>query len=231
MLLYRLILLVSVISAICNTSFASALVWETKEIIVHPSYNETSTAQQFFFKNRGDTNVKITEIKTLCGCTTTAIQKVEFKPGEQFFIPVEYKFGKATGFKEKEIIVVTDEDPPASYILKLKTYIPTIAIISPVELVWHIGEKRRAKTAHLTMAIPPKAYVIEAMSTNDAFNVILSTVKSGSEYLVKVTPRYLDTETRGTIEVTLKIDGVTAEKIQKINTKIEPAMVSNTIAK
>ena len=205
---------------ICNIGRSQdALVWDARELEVEPSVTAKMVDQQFWFTNGSDHAVKILEAKTSCGCTTAAMVQTDFKPHERGFVPVEYKFGEATGLQEKEITVTTDEQPQKHYLLKLKANIPTIATASPGSLIWTFGEADVAKTAEISLNPAMKADVLEAMSTNDTFDVVFKIVKPGALYAVDVKPRRLDVETRGAIELTVKLENG-FERIETIPVEI-----------
>jgi hypothetical protein len=196
----------------------NALVWDQTVLEVYPPVTDAFTKQKFHFVNASDKPVTFTNVETSCGCTTTSMVKTVFAPHERGEVPVQYEFGRGEGFQEKDIVVTTDERPPVDYTLKLKTYIPTVAVISPVSLDWTLGEAKSLKTTSITLAESLKASILEARSTNDEFQVTLKTVKPGTDYTVEVEPRHLNFETRGVVEFTVELEG--GERIAKMNVSI-----------
>jgi hypothetical protein len=62
------------------------------------------------FKNTGDELLKISDIKTSCGCTTAALAKREYKPGEEGMIPVQFNTTNYGGPVTKTVQVQTNAD-------------------------------------------------------------------------------------------------------------------------
>jgi hypothetical protein len=57
----------------------------------------TKNTCELTFTNTGRASLKITKIKTTCGCTVTQLEKREYAPGESGTIKVTYTAPKATG--------------------------------------------------------------------------------------------------------------------------------------
>lgn len=218
----QLIIILFLLASSGKILAGNALEWDSLEREVFPAVGEDKTLQDFWFTNNSKQTVKIAETKTSCGCTTTPMKQIEFKPKERGFIPVLYNFGKSTGLQSKEIVVISNETPPVSYILKLKTHIPELCKIAPPVLFWKVGGSPDSKTSSITLSPTAKAEILEASSTNDNFQVVFQAGKPGGDYKVQVTPRRLDSETRGTIDLTVKLSG-TLEKIEKIPVRVEAA--------
>jgi len=65
---------------------------------------------KFEFENTGDSVLNIENISTSCGCTTTALDKKEYKPGEKGIIPVKFHTQGYTGNVVKTITVKTNDE-------------------------------------------------------------------------------------------------------------------------
>jgi len=73
----------------------------------------------FHFKNIGNSNLLISDVKTSCGCTTTSPLKEPVKPGEEGKVPVSFdttnKDGEGTVY-----VIVTANTYPAQTVLTIK---------------------------------------------------------------------------------------------------------------
>jgi len=74
----------------------------------------------FILKNTTKRTLKIKDIRTTCGCTTSKMDKMLLLPGESTKLKVEFNSGNFSGPVEKMIYVYTDnpQDPP--FLFKIK---------------------------------------------------------------------------------------------------------------
>ncbi|NNL16634.1 MAG: DUF1573 domain-containing protein [Flavobacteriaceae bacterium] len=70
-----------------------------------------SIVHSFFIKNSSTTPLKIYEVASSCGCTTTNFTKTNIGLNEHASIQVVFKPDRK-GYIEKSIIVETNTDPP-----------------------------------------------------------------------------------------------------------------------
>ncbi len=66
----------------------------------------------FIFKNIGKSILKISDIKTSCGCTAALVSSKELKPGEQGTLKVELNTSKRKG-KMIKTVTIKSNDPKA----------------------------------------------------------------------------------------------------------------------
>lgn len=69
----------------------------------------TANAYTFKFKNEGDEELVIKEVKTSCGCTAALLTSKNIKPGESGDISVTFNSGKFKNKVKKTIYVETNE--------------------------------------------------------------------------------------------------------------------------
>ena len=69
----------------------------------------TKNTCEFAFTNTGRAPLKITKIKSTCGCTVTQLEKREYVPGESGTIKVTYTAPKATITTQKHIYVSSND--------------------------------------------------------------------------------------------------------------------------
>ena len=73
----------------------------------------------FSFKNIGKSILKITDIKTSCGCTAALVSSKELKPGEQGTLKVELDTSKRKGKMIKTVTIKTNDPKVPNKILTL----------------------------------------------------------------------------------------------------------------
>jgi hypothetical protein len=64
---------------------------------------------KYRFTNVGNKAVTIDMVLTSCGCTTTALTKMIYQPGESGELGVRYDFDASGGHQEKSILVTTND--------------------------------------------------------------------------------------------------------------------------
>ena len=64
---------------------------------------------EFKFKNTGDSDLIIKDIKTFCGCTAAKLERKEYKPGEQGAIKVKFFSRGYIGKVTKTITISTND--------------------------------------------------------------------------------------------------------------------------
>lgn len=74
---------------------------------------------KFEFENSGDTLLKIKNVVPSCGCTTSTLEKKEYKPGEKGIIPAKFNTTGYSGKVIKSINVLTDDPGNADVLLRI----------------------------------------------------------------------------------------------------------------
>jgi Protein of unknown function (DUF1573) len=95
------------------------LTWENPEQTLQAKSLDKAVVAKYRFTNVGTEPVKVLDVKASCGCTTTALSKTEFAPGESGEIEAKFTFGGRTGEQQKAIAVTTSASPEQPTILRL----------------------------------------------------------------------------------------------------------------
>jgi hypothetical protein len=74
---------------------------------------------KFTFRNTGDGDLKILDVKTSCGCTSAAPEKDSFAPGETGYIPVTFDSGRFSGEITKTVTVTSNSEGSPKTTLKI----------------------------------------------------------------------------------------------------------------
>lgn len=169
-------------------SACAQLTWETTEQTFNSKPQDKEVVAKYKFTNAGPIPVKIQNVRTSCGCTTAALSKTDYAPGESGEIEAKFTFSGRTGRQEKAIMVDTTATPQQPTILKLHVYIEEIVKIEPEFVHWRVGELPDPKSIHIAIADDASAKIVSVTSDNPALKVKLTEVKPGKEYDAQITP-------------------------------------------
>ncbi|MBV9130609.1 MAG: DUF1573 domain-containing protein, partial [Verrucomicrobia bacterium] len=99
-------LLLFILFVFAGSAFGQ-LTWETTERTFNSKPEDKEVIAKYKFTNTGAETVKIQNVRTSCGCTTAALNKSDYAPGESGEIEAKFTFSGRTGRQEKSIIVST----------------------------------------------------------------------------------------------------------------------------
>jgi Protein of unknown function (DUF1573) len=155
------------------------------------SFRVQSTANDvkaiFKFQNAGSTPITINDVKTSCGCTTAALAKKEYAPGETGEIVANFHVAGRTGHQEKAIFV-EESDQSKPIVLSLLVDIQEMLSIEPEFVMWQVGGKAEAKTIHIRVSDDVPVKVTSIKSDNPAMQLIVHETKPGKEINLELTP-------------------------------------------
>jgi hypothetical protein len=170
-----------------TASALGQLQWENPEQTFNVKALDKAVLATYLFKNIDQKAVRIESVKTSCGCTTAALAKSEYAPGEFGEIEAKFEIQGRTGKQEKIIMVKTSGAPDKPTFLRLIVNIEELVKIAPEFVLWRVGE-HGAKTIHISVSDDVPAKVLSVTSENPVIKVQLMELKSGKEYEVQVTP-------------------------------------------
>jgi hypothetical protein len=179
--------LLLVLATLATSGFGQ-LKWENTEQTFTAKPLDKVIVARFRFTNIGNTSLKITDLRPSCGCTTAALQKKEYGPGESGEIEARFKFDGRVGHQEKWIVVSTDWVPPQPTILRMTVNIPEVITIQPELVIWRVGEQPKPKTIRVAIPADIPAKIVSIQPDNPAVKLELREVRPGKELEVKVTP-------------------------------------------
>jgi hypothetical protein len=180
-------LLLLLLSVFAGSAFGQ-LAWETTEQTFNSKPEDKEVVAKYKFTNTGAKTVKIENVRTSCGCTTTALNKTDYAPGESGEIAAKFTFSGRTGRQEKTIIVTTSAVPEKPTMLKLHVYIQEMVKVEPEVVFWQVGEQPAPKVIHIAIAEDAAAKIVSVTSDNPALKVQVTELKSGKEYEAQITP-------------------------------------------
>lgn len=185
----------------CLSSASAELEWESKILAFTAGFSEEKVTADFVFKNPGPGPVTIKDIRTSCGCTTAALDKKNYLPGETGSIRAVFDIGSRTGHQEKKIYVLTDQTRQASETLTFSVFIPEILSIRPQLVYWHQNQEVFSRIIRVIPRYPEPLNILSVSSENPVFQTRLVRIREGQEYEIEVTPGNLSRALNGTVTI------------------------------
>jgi hypothetical protein len=173
--------------ALATPVFAQ-LTWQNPEQTFTPKPFDKEVITKYRFTNTGSSAITIDQVRPSCGCTTAALAKKQYAPGESGEIEVKFAIEGRTGRQEKSILVTTTSTPNQPMNLRLVVNIPETVAIQPAFVMWQIGDQATPKTIRITVPDEIPAKIISVKANNPAVKLELHEVRPGKDVEVSVTP-------------------------------------------
>jgi hypothetical protein len=107
----RYVIVATVFLLLASISATQAeLRWQQLEQKFQVRSQDKFIETKYVFTNVGNQAVTIDMVLTSCGCTTTALTKTVYQPGESGELVVRYDFDASSGHEEKSILVTTNDN-------------------------------------------------------------------------------------------------------------------------
>ncbi len=180
--------LLLLIFCLCASSAFAQLTWDKTEQTFYATPEDGSVVARYKFTNTGSKPIKIQSVLTSCGCTTAALAKNDYAPGESGEIAANFVFGGHTGSQYKRIMVSTSAAPGQPTTLKLNVYIQERVSVAPQVVLWRVGEQPSPKAIQIAIGGDTAVKILSVTSDNPAIKVKLTEVMRGKEYEAQVTP-------------------------------------------
>jgi hypothetical protein len=182
----------------CTDGVAGNVKWESNAISIIAASSDKKAEALFVFTNTSNAPVEIGTIKTSCGCTSVALPKKIYAPGESGKLKVIFVFGERKGQQEKSIVVPFLDG--SRDVLTLKVDIPDSVKLNKEVLVWKMGSPAEPQAFEISIVQPGnKVKAVKSLSAN--FTAFLKEIDPGKVYEVEVTPTRTDEPANGTIRV------------------------------
>ena len=111
------------------------------------------------FTNNGDQTLEVFRIQPTCGCTTTALEKTLFAPGEGDQIELTFK-PKGSGKQTKVVRVLTNDVTNPSQEIKIKANVISSVTVTPPALSFGRIALNEGATRTLTISAPNESFKI-----------------------------------------------------------------------
>ncbi len=178
---------VSFFFAFATPVFAQ-LKWEKLEQTFAPGPLDKSVVAKYRFTNVGSSTISIKDVRTSCGCTTAALEKWEYTPGESGEIEANFQFAGHIGHQEKWIFVTTSAASTEPTLLRLIVNIPIAVTIEPEFVMWSIGEGAEPKTVRVVVADGFPAKIVSVQVDHPTVKLELHEIRPGKEVEITVMP-------------------------------------------
>ena len=196
-------LLAAMILGVMATAQAQ-LAWEKTEIELRPKPGDEEAVAQFKYTNKGDKPIRITNVRSSCGCTVPALKKNEVAPGESGEITATFKIGNRTGTQVKTVRVETDDAAQPAANLVLKAVIPDILQVQPAFVYWETGEAAKPKTITVRAGKEIPITTLAVTPSSPDFTTKVEKGSAAGEFLIHVQPK--DTARLLSATLTIKPD-------------------------
>ena len=198
----------------------AALKWERLRADLAPGPKDKTVEATFAFVNEGPATVTIESLKSSCGCTTAALDKKVYGPGEKGEVRARFDLGQRRGLQTKTIAVkIQDEPTPA--ILTLAVAIAEPMKLKPALVVWEKGEANKAKTMTLDALPGQPIRAVKVASTDPRMRATVETIKEGESYAISVAPESTATAGFATLTIDAKLAGST--QTMRAYAQVKPA--------
>lgn len=197
----------ALLGALFFSAFAAAqaqLAWEKTEIELHPKPGDADAVATFKYENKGDKPVKITSVKSSCGCTVPALKKDEVAPGEKGELTATFTIGNRTGAQQKSVTVQTDDPLQPVTNLILKATIAQAITIQPTFVYWENGEAIKPKRITVKAGLGVTVTKVDVTSSSPEFTTKVEKGAAAGEFIINVLPK--DTSRQLATTLTIKSD-------------------------
>ena len=179
----------------------AGLEWPQKTVEVKATADTPVVEVRFPFKNTGSTPVDVTQVESSCGCTTVALEKRHYAPGEGGEIVARYTVADHSGLQKKNVMVETgDGAEPVE--LTLKVNIPEVLRITPAFVSWDHDEATKPKTITLELVQPDTPLKdLSVQCSSAAMTAELQTITKGRKYQINVHPSHTDQNQFATLTI------------------------------
>jgi hypothetical protein len=175
---------------ILSTLFAAAVLYAQPRIFIEQRTFDFGTVPEgnkglphtFSVANKGNEPLKISSVRTSCGCTVAKFDSV-IAPGKVGNVSAEFNTSGFTGHQEKVITVYSNDPDSAQIQLRLKTFIKSALDLSQrwMNLYTDNGKVKGSVTlsaAQADLAIKKAQYVLNNNSENVPPIAVKTTIKN-----------------------------------------------------
>jgi hypothetical protein len=130
---------------------ASTLVWDKLEAYLEMTPEQEEARATFKVTNKGEKTLRIADIKTSCGCTSSIINGKILEPGVTKEIVGVFNKGKRQGQNRYKLRVYLDKIVEPVATLSMNVRIPTLIEAKPQIVYWKEGSAKSARRIQLTV--------------------------------------------------------------------------------
>jgi hypothetical protein len=180
--------LILFLSLLFTPSLFAQLRWDASLQDQKAKPGDKEAVAKFHFVNAGSSTIKVLNLSTSCGCTTAALAKDQFAPGDSGEIEARFEFGNHVGHQEKTITVTTSDSPDQPTVLRLIVDISQAVVLQPEFMFWKAGETLGVKKFRVTVGNGFPAKLLGVESDTPDLHFVINPVKAEKEFEVSVIP-------------------------------------------
>lgn len=177
------------------------LTWEKTEVELKPKPGDAEAVASFKYENKTDKPIKITSVKSSCGCTVPALKKDVVEPGEKGELTATFKIGNRTGLQQKTVTVQTDHPAQPVTNLVLKANIAQALEIQPTFVYWENGEEPRPKKIAVKAGGDVAISKVDVTSSSPDFTTKVLKGSAAGEFVIQVTPKNTQSQLAATLTI------------------------------
>jgi hypothetical protein len=158
----RLCLLAIFTLLVISQPLVAAMQWERTSATKQASLDQQIVTADFRFTNTGDEPIRISSLRSSCGCTSGQLKKRRYKPDESGAITIRYaiKRGHHGTYSSRVIVRSNDRANPVTT-LRLETKLPAVLKFEPTRVSFQPKQGGRTKTVRLTVPEPAAVKAIQ----------------------------------------------------------------------
>jgi len=200
-------LLLILATALAASSCFASLSFDSNQVELHLSLQETNAVAVFPFINAGKKRIAIKSLKTSCVCTTASSDKNTYAPGEHGTISVNYRPKERSTTSEKDILVETDDSALPINGLKLRIIVPEPPPKESSSISWKLNEAPETKFFRIKINEPGGMMISKVTSSDPSISCILGVITPNKEYEILVKPSSTARPMTATLVVTASQNG------------------------
>lgn len=127
--------------------------------------NRQTVEHTFVLTNRGDEELRITQVKPACGCTVATMAKKTLAPGESVDLQVQLSLKGVKGTQHKEIAVVSNDPHVPRLVLLLQGQATSPISVTPSHLLF--GEVSPSQTKGDVAVSSSQTFADQAIAGTD----------------------------------------------------------------
>jgi len=131
---------------------AAQLDWKTTQTRIQLAPGETEARYVYTATNQGDAPVRVSEVKTSCGCTGSLLKNRLVRPGETVEVTAIFQKGKRTGLNRNKLEVYVEGEKAPVVTLEMIVDIPEMIQAKPRIVYWKPDSTRTPRTVRLSLS-------------------------------------------------------------------------------
>ncbi len=186
-------------------SARAELVWKSLDFEGRLAPGEIDLTTRFEFKNTGAQKVRITEIRSTCGCAKGTPDLSVYAPDQNGVLTVHFAAQGAVGPQQRHLFITTDEDRREPYALTLRIDIAEWFTVIPRIMTWDRAAAPSAQSARLTLAPEARAEIVRVASATPGFEARLLPDEKPHTHRIEITPTDTTAAASAIISATVRL--------------------------